>query len=56
MSRCEDCDGHGSILGMGGMKKDCSHCNGSGFVPDEVAEEETPIAKKRGRKPKSKER
>jgi DnaJ-class molecular chaperone len=52
MPRCDNCEGKGSILGMGGMKRDCSHCKGSGLIPDEVAHEEVVAVKKRGRKPR----
>lgn len=42
-NRCDSCCGKKTILGLGGIVKDCSKCNGVGYV-----KVEEPKKKKKG--------
>ena len=57
--RCDKCNGIKTILGLGGMQKECDACHGIGQIENKISvtdlknlnDEHVP-ARKRGRKPK----
>lgn len=47
LTRCECCDGRRTIVGLGGMKRDCDNCHGVGFVKIEEILEPVIVKRKR---------
>ncbi len=44
LTRCECCDGRRTIVGLGGMKRDCDNCHGVGHVKVDVESVVKPVA------------
>ena len=54
MKKCIKCNGHKTILGMGGMRLKCTECKGIGFMVEAKAPAtvETPVVKPNSKKVK----
>lgn len=51
-SRCDACHGVRNVVALGGIKKPCDKCAGTGFISIAEAVKEV---RKRGRQPRNKE-
>ncbi|HEX2549329.1 MAG TPA: hypothetical protein VHM20_05835 [Gammaproteobacteria bacterium] len=39
LARCESCEGRKTILGLGGIRRNCQVCNGVGWVKKSIEKE-----------------
>lgn len=50
LNRCDCCEGRRTIVGLGGMRRDCGNCKGVGYVKAAADFDATPVSIKRKRR------
>jgi DnaJ-class molecular chaperone len=50
LTRCDCCDGKRHIVGLGGIKKECSNCKGVGHIKVDAVVADTVVKVKRKRR------